>query len=290
MSATSRRQALRRVLSSIDCINTASVYDPISARLAESVGYEVGILPGSIAAAALLGVPDILILSLPELASLARRMTRYSELSLLVDADHGYGNALNVMRTVEELEAAGVAGLTLEDTILPDQYKGAGEGMVATSEMLGKLKAALRARSDPSLVIVGRTNALRSTNLADAVERLKAYSESGVDAVMVVGVKAAAEIEAIGKVIKVPLIVGNVAVNAPAGIVDRKALAAMGVRIAFQGQAPFMASLKATYDTLKHLKDGGSLAALADKVATDDFFNSALRRDTYAAWKKEFMA
>ena len=290
MTVAQRRQALRGVLNSNECVNPASVFDPLSARLAERMGYEMAVLPGSVAAAVTLGVPDIVLMTLPDLTDLVRRITRHTELPLLADADHGYGNALNAMHTVEELEAAGAAGLTLEDTILPDIHKGGVEGMITTAEMVGKLKAALRARSDSSLVIVGRTNALRSSNAAEAVERLKAYADTGVDAVMVVGVKTAAEVEALHKAVRAPIIVGNVAANAPQQLVDRKLLANMGVRVAFQGQAPFLAGLKATFETMKYLHEGGAISGLGDRVATDEFFNGVVRRDAYAGFKKEFMS
>lgn len=286
---TQRRQNLRRVLTSNECVNPASVFDPISARIAERLGYEAAVLPGSVAAAVVLGVPDIVLLTLDDLVGLARRIARYSDISLIADADHGYGNALNTMRTVEELEAAGIAGLTLEDTILPDRFA-EGEGMISVREMSGKLKAATKARVDPSLVIVARTNGLRSSNLADSVERLKAYADTGVDAVMVVGVRTPAEVDAIHQAVKLPLIVGNVANNAPPELVDRKLLAAKGVRLAYQGQAPYMASLKAMEDAMKHLRSGGAIGALSDKVATDAFFNDAVRRDLYAGLKKDFMS
>ena len=109
MLLSERRQRYRRVLAGDSCVYPASVFDAMSARMAESLGYEVGMLAGSIASAAVLGAPDLVVLTLTEFAEQIRRVTRAGSLSLMVDADHGYGNALNVMRTVEELETAGVA-------------------------------------------------------------------------------------------------------------------------------------------------------------------------------------
>ena len=148
----------------------------MSARMAESLGYEVGMLAGSVASAAVLGAPDLVVLTLTEFAEQIRRITRAGSLSLMVDADHGYGNALNVMRTVEELETAGVAALTIEDTLLPAAFGDAGEGLISTPEMLGKLRAAVAARQDPSLVIIGRTSALRHGGTDEAVRRLRRLS------------------------------------------------------------------------------------------------------------------
>ena len=122
MDWTGRRERYRALIEGDGCIHPGSVYDPISARIAEDLGFEVGMLGGSIASMAVLGAPDLIVMTLTEFAGQVYRICRADELPLMVDADHGYGNALNVMRTVEELEAAGVSGLTIEDTQLPPPY------------------------------------------------------------------------------------------------------------------------------------------------------------------------
>src|SRR3978361_1609093 len=122
MSFNKRREALRAILTGSMCIRPGSVYDAISIRIAEDLGFEVGMFGGSGASLAGLGDPDITLITLTEIAEQMRRMSRAAALPVLVDADHGYGNALNVRRTVEELETAGAAGLTIEDTLLPQAY------------------------------------------------------------------------------------------------------------------------------------------------------------------------
>src|ERR687886_2350457 len=122
MNWTERREGFRALLAGNRCVHTGSVYDAISARIAEDLGFEVGIFSGSIGSMAVLGAPDLVVLTLSEFAAQAYRICRAGNLCLLVDADHGYGNALNVKRTVEELETAGVAALTIEDTVLPTPY------------------------------------------------------------------------------------------------------------------------------------------------------------------------
>jgi carboxyvinyl-carboxyphosphonate phosphorylmutase len=119
MAFRKRREALRSILSGSSCIHPGSVYDATSIRIAEDLGFEIGMFGGSVASLAVLGDPDIALITLTELAEQMRRMSRAAALPVLVDADHGYGNALNVRRTVEELETAGAAGLTIEDTLLP---------------------------------------------------------------------------------------------------------------------------------------------------------------------------
>ncbi|HBR46445.1 MAG TPA: oxaloacetate decarboxylase, partial [Afipia sp.] len=137
----------------------------MSARIAEDVGFELGLLGGSAASLTILGDPDLLLITLSELAEQVRRICRAGKIPVLVDADHGYGNALNVRRTVQELEAAGAAGLTIEDTLLPQAYGQARPQVISIEEGVGKMKAALDGRSDLSLVIVGRTGAASITSI-----------------------------------------------------------------------------------------------------------------------------
>src|SRR5579872_2678151 len=122
MTFQRRREQLRAILSGSICIRPGSVYDAISIRIAEDLGFEIGMFGGSVASLAVLGDPDVALITLTELAEQMRRMSRAAALPVLVDADHGYGNALNVRRTIEELETAGAAGLTIEDTLLPPAY------------------------------------------------------------------------------------------------------------------------------------------------------------------------
>ncbi len=144
MNLTARRERFRAVLAGDACVHPASVFDPVSARIAEDLGFEVGMFAGSVASLTVLGAPDLIVLTLTEFADQIHRMSRASALSLMVDADHGYGNALNVKRTVEELEAAGVSCLTIEDTALPIGFgKPGGRQLIAVEEGVGKMKAAL---------------------------------------------------------------------------------------------------------------------------------------------------
>src|SRR5689334_17148168 len=157
MAFRQRREKLRAILTGDRCIHPGSVYDAISIRIAEDLGFELGMFGGSAASLAVLGDPDIALITLTELAEQMRRMSRAAALPVLVDADHGYGNALNVRRAVQELEAAGAAGLTIEDTLLPQAYGETKLKLISREEGVGKVKAALDGRSDSSLVILGRT-------------------------------------------------------------------------------------------------------------------------------------
>src|SRR5437773_7499336 len=161
MNWTERRERFRAILSGNRCVHPGSVYDAISARIAEDLGFEVGMFSGSIGSMSVLGAPDLIVLTLSEFAGQAYRINRAGNLALMVDADHGYGNALNAKRTVEELETAGVAGLSLEDTDLPTPHGTTKPRLTSIAEGVGKMKAALAGRQDPLLCIAGRTSAIQ---------------------------------------------------------------------------------------------------------------------------------
>src|SRR5438132_3172529 len=254
MAFRKRREALRSILSGSRCVRPGSVYDAISIRIAQDLGFEVGMFGGSVASLAVLGDPDIALITLTELAEQMRRMSRAASLPVLVDADHGYGNALNVRRTVQELEAAGVGGLTIEDTLLPQAFGEAKTQLISLDEGIGKMKAALDGRGDPSLVIMARTGAASVTSLEDAILRAKAYEATGVDALFFTGIKTPSELEAIAAATRLPIVLGG----APEQMTALDYLAAQRVRIALQGHAPFAAATQAVYETLKALREGAS--------------------------------
>jgi carboxyvinyl-carboxyphosphonate phosphorylmutase len=280
-----RRQRFRAILEGDACVHPASVHDPVSARIAADLGFETGMFAGSVASLAVLGAPDLIVLTLTEFADQAYRIGRAAELPLMVDADHGYGNALNVMRTVEELETAGVAGLSIEDTLLPRTYGSSEKAeLLSVEEGVGKMKAALKGRHDPRLAIAGRTSAIGITGLEDTIRRAKAYEAAGVDAMFLVGIKTREQLEAIAAEVEIPIILGGV----PATLMDRAYLATKGVRICLQGHQPFQAAVQAIHDTLKALRDGAAPKDLTG-LASGELMNRATRADDYARWTREFL-
>ena len=269
MAFKKRREALRSILSGSACIRPGSVYDAASIRIAEDLGFELGMFGGSVASLAVLGDPDITLITLTELTEQMRRMSRAAALPVLVDADHGYGNALNVRRTVQELETAGAAGLTIEDTLLPQAFGVAEPQFISIEEGIGKMKAAVDARSDPALVIMGRTGtrggAPTAASVDDSVARAKAYEATGVDALFFTGLTTRKEVEAISAVTSLPIVLGN-----PQGELDDSAfLISHRVRIALQGHAPFAAATLAVYETLKALREGQAPKALKGLASAD---------------------
>ncbi|MBS4004413.1 MAG: isocitrate lyase/PEP mutase family protein [Afipia sp.] len=283
-----KREAFRAILSGRDVVRPGSVYDPISARIAEDVGFELGLLGGSAASLTILGDPDLLLITLSELAEQVRRICRAGKIPVLVDADHGYGNALNVRRTVQELEAAGAAGLTIEDTLLPQAYGQAKPQVISIEEGVGKMKAALDGRSDLSLVIVGRTGAASITNIDDTVARARAYEATGVDALFFTGLKTRAELQAIAAATKLPIIMGS----ADGELADMAFLASQRVKVANQGHQPIAAATQAVYETQKALRDGVApkdLKGLPSAELTNRVMRGAdvkIRNDEFLGLKK----
>ena len=252
MAFRTRREKLRSILSGSACVHPGSVYDAISIRIAEDLGFEVGMLGGSVASLAVLGDPDITLITLTEFAEQIRRMSRAATLPVLVDADHGYGNALNVRRTVQELDAAGAAGLTIEDTLLPQTFGEKKTQVISLAEGVGKMKAAVDGRGDPTLVILARTGAASITSLGDAIERARAYEATGVDGLFFTGIRNRAELDAIAQATRLPIVLGG----APEEMNDLGYLSERRVRIALQGHAPVAAATQAVYETLKALREG----------------------------------
>ena len=285
MHWTDRRKRLRAILAGDRCIHPGSVFDPISARIAEDLGFELGMFAGSTASLTVLGAPDLIVLTLSEFAGQAYRINRAGGLPLLVDADHGYGNALNAKRTVEELETAGVAALSIEDTDLPTPFGTAKPRLTAIAEGVGKMKAALAGRQDPLLCIAGRTSAVQVSGLDDAIARGKAYEQVGVDALFFVGVRTRAELDALSAATRIPIILGG---GAPE-LSDRDYLASRRVRIALQGHQPFAAAVMAVHDTLKALREGTPPSKLSG-VADAELMKRVTRDADYARWTKEFLA
>lgn len=280
-----RRERFRTVLSGDACVYPGSVFDPVSARITEDLGFEVAMFAGSIASLAVLGAPDLITLTLSEFAEQAHRICRAASLPLLCDADHGYGNALNVRRTVEELETAGVAALSIEDTALPAPFGSNGKPqLLSVEEGVGKMRAALDARCDPNLVIAGRTGAAAISGTEDAISRAKAYEASGVDAIFMTGIKTRDDLDRIAPEINCPLILGG----AGKELFDRSYLGPHGVRVCLQGHQPFMAAVQAVHDTLAALRAGESPQSLKG-IASDELMQRVTRSEDYARWVKNWL-
>lgn len=285
INAISTRQRFRNILQGTRCVHPASVFDPMSARMADDIGFEVGMFAGSVASLTVLGAPDAILLTLSEFAGQARRICRTSSLPLMCDADHGYGNALNVIRTIEELENASVAGLSIEDTDLPAQF-GSPDNVKLTSieEAAAKIRAAVEARQDCDLVIAGRTSAVSITSAEDAALRLKAYQDAGADALFAVGVKTRGDLKLISDRTELPLIVGGHGQE----LKNPDFLAEHRVRLALQGHQPIAAAVYAIHQTYTALRNGVDPSDL-ENIASLEFMHNVMRNFRYQEVLREYL-
>jgi carboxyvinyl-carboxyphosphonate phosphorylmutase len=282
---TQQACAIREVLTDSICHTPATVFDAVSARIATEVGFRTGILAGSIASHVQLAAPDWIVLTLSELAQCVRTICRASPISLVVDADHGFGNPLNVVRTVEELEHAGAQGITIEDTALPAAFGSHGkEFLISRAEAKAKMRAALHARAKPQTVIVGRTSCLRIEGLEETIYRLQSFEQCGVDALMVIGLQDESQLAAIARATELPLFCGPV----PASL-NAERLAAHRVRWRITGHHAYAIAMQALYQAYAELHKRGSTAdyTLAQASATD--LQRWMRGESFAHMQQAFM-
>lgn len=285
MNSSSARAALHLSLAEDGCGIVASVFDPVSARIAKDLGYRTGILAGSIASLSVLGAPDLVLLTLTELVEQARRICRAEPgFPLIVDADHGYGNALNVRRTVEDLEAAGVAGLTIEDTNLPvtvDQHRSG--GLISIEAGIGKIEAALHARRDDALVIIARTAAASLSDAEDAARRCSAYEKAGADAVFLSGVTCREDVEAVSRKVSCPIILGSL----PS---DMRGLEYTGVRLILAGHNPVRKAIAALYDAMLDEAKAHGIFSEKERVGdADELLRRLTLANLYGNWRRDFL-
>ncbi len=285
MASITASTKLREILAGERSVLMASVYDPISARIAQDLGCKAALMGGSLASMAVLGAPDLIILTLSELAEQVYRCTRASPVPLVVDGDHGYGNALNVMRTVQEIEHAGAAAVSIEDTLLPRAYGSTdAPQLVSIDEGAGKMKAAIAARRDSRFVILGRTSATAISGVDDAIARLRAYEAVGVDALMIPGLRSRDELDRIAAATSLPLVIGGI----PESMCDPVYLASRRGRLWSGGHQTFNVAVKALYDAMKAVH-GGVLAPKVAGAASKDLMDGVTDAASYADWIKRFL-
>ena len=280
------REKFRQVLAKGTCTLAANIFDPLSARIAHMLEYEVCVLSGSVGKVANLGVPDGVLTNMSDVVDHCHRITRIADVSLMVDAEDGFGNAVNVMRTVRELEAVGVSGIEIEDNFVPRKFNVQDAGLITKDEQMGKLRAAVAARTDPTTVIVARSAAFGLCPLDEAVDRLSSYSQSGAEAVMLTGVKSREQIEAAHAATSLPITILNPPIEARN---DSAFLAANGVRLLMLGNPTFAVAVKAIYDSYKHLQDGGAMEALSDSQASRELLLAVNRTNQFIQFQEEYV-
>jgi 2-methylisocitrate lyase-like PEP mutase family enzyme len=261
-----------RDLVAADTVLMPGVYDAITARIAARLGFDIVFISGYSVSAARLGEPDFGFLTESEMADAARSVTRVSNAPVIVDADTGYGNAVNTMRTVSDFQDAGAAGVFLEDQVWPKKCGHfQGKQVIPTAEHAAKIKAAADARGERDLFIVARTDARQPLGLDEAIQRCLAYKEAGADALFVEAPQSVEELEQIARELPPPL-VANMIERGVTPHLSRQELKDLGFQLIVCPLAALYAATKAAVKVLTELKERETTAALYDELTTFDEF------------------
>jgi len=263
--------ALREILAQPGAVVVPGVFNALTARLAEQVGFRVVYATGAGIANSLLGLADVGLLTMKEMLDQVNYIVNAVGVPVIADVDTGYGNALNVYRTVREFEKAGVAAVQIEDQVMPKRCGHfAGKQVVPREEMIGKIKAALDARQD-DLVIIARTDAREPLGLEEAIERAEAYAEAGADVTFVEAPRSREELELIGRRLarRAPQVV-NLMEGGLTPLVELADLERMGFKIVLYANSVLRASLKAVQDILLHLRQRGSTTEVLHRLFTKE--------------------
>jgi 2-methylisocitrate lyase-like PEP mutase family enzyme len=260
---------MRALLKKPGCVIAPGVADALGARLVAMEGFEAVYMTGFGTSLTRLGMPDVGLLTETEMVDNAARIVDASQLPVIADADTGYGNPVNVRRTIRDYERAGVAGVHLEDQQWPKRCGHlSGKRVIPTAEMVAKLKSACDARRDPDFLIIARTDAIAVEGLQAAFDRAQAYREAGAD---VLFVEAPVGVEQVREVSKrfagVPLLY-NMAASGKTPDLPADELGRLGFKLAIFPNWMLLAAIPAMQNLLRELKRAGGIAHMRDKVAT----------------------
>ncbi len=261
-------RTLRQALGRGGCLRAPGVYDGLSALLAEQAGFELGFVSGACIAFARHGRPDMGLVAMSEVAETVAVLRERVSLPLSVDIDTGFGNALNVQRTVRVFERAGASALQMEDQVMPKRCGHmAGKQVISADEMVGKIKAALDARHDADTILIARTDALGVNGFDDALERAERYLEAGADALFIEAPKTLEQMQVISSRFagRIPL-VHNLVEGGGSPVDDAAGLDALGYRIALYPAALLHLFVPQAQALLAHIREHGSTRAFSGLI------------------------
>lgn len=285
MRSTSK---LKAILARRQALPFPGAANAMFARVIEELGFEVCYVTGAGIANMHLGAPDVGLTTLTEVANTVSAIADSVSVPLLVDADTGFGNAVNMVRTVKVLERAGAAGIQIEDQVFPKKCGHfEGKDVVPLDDMVSKIKAAVDTRGDADFQIIARTDARAVHGLEDAIARAQAFVEVGADATFVEAPVSVDEMARIGREIKVPQI-ANIVFGGKTPDPGREALASMGFAGVLYANAALQAALRASYEVLSALKRDGSLANVADRLATFQERQAAVAKPRWDALEARY--
>jgi len=264
-------------------------YDGLSARIAQSVGFPAVAFSGNAVSASLLGLPDIGVMTLTENLAHAGRIARGLRIPMICDADTGYGGIMNVMRTVREFEAAGVAGIHIEDQVTPKRCGLLPQGIpvLDEAEACQKIKAAVYARTDPNFLIIARTDAKSMHGLEDAAKRARAYAHAGADAVLVMGANTPSELRHVADVAQAPLVV-VVQEAGPTTELTNEMLESVGCVFALHAGVARYAAVKALQDAFTALHQDSHTRSVRERMASFEDYNQILGMDDWLQLERQF--
>jgi 2-methylisocitrate lyase-like PEP mutase family enzyme len=284
-TADSKRAALRTNLAGDKLIVAPGVFDMISARIADRLGFTALYMTGYGVTASHLGLPDAGLATATEMLERVARIAGGTATPLIADADTGYGGPLNVQRTVRAYEAAGAAGLQIEDQEFPKKCGHTrGRRVIPIEDMVTKIRVAVDTRRDPDFVIVARTDARTSYGLDEALRRGAAFAEAGADVLFVESPESEAEIETIARQFDLPLII-NMVPGGRTPIVSPPRLEELGYRLAIYPATGFLAAAAALESVYTHLRDGGDTAKLPVPLYSFEAFTRMMGFE--AVWEFE---
>jgi 2,3-dimethylmalate lyase len=269
---------LRELLSSGPPLVAPGAYDALSARLIEQAGFDAVYMTGFGTTASLIGRPDVGLLSGAEMVDNARRIVSAVDVPVIADADTGYGNAINVVRTVQLYEQAGVAGIQLEDQVMPKKCGHmSGKALIGTDEMVGKIRAAVAARTDPDLVIIARTDAVAVRGLDDALTRARAFAAAGADLLFVEAPTSEEDIARVAKELAgVAPLVFNWAEGGRTPPLSLERMAELGFSLVIYPIGTLLAATAGIRSILATLKAEGTPASALDGVPTFEEFTDLI--------------
>jgi 2-methylisocitrate lyase-like PEP mutase family enzyme len=257
-----------------DTVLMPGLYDALTARIAARVGFDVVFISGYSVSATRLGEPDFGFLTQTEMVDAARAVCRVSTAPVIVDADTGYGNAVNVLRTVHDLQDAGASGVFLEDQVWPKKCGHmAGKRVVETAEHASKIRAAVDARGERDLFVVARTDARQPLGLDAAIDRCLAYKEAGADALFVEAPESIEELERVAQALPGPL-VANMVERGVTPHLSRSELRDLGFALIVCPLAALYAAARAVTDVLIELREKETTAGAYERMLTFDEFNA----------------
>jgi methylisocitrate lyase len=284
-SPAERRRALRQGLASGRLLRFPGALNPLSALLIEEVGFEGVYVSGAVLSASL-GLPDIGLTSLGEVAARSREIARVTALPALVDADTGFGGPMSAARTVQVLEDAGVAGCHLEDQVSPKRCGHLeGKTVVPRDEMVAKIRAAVAARRDPGFVVCARTDARAVEGLDAAVERARAYVDAGADLIFPEALTGAAELEAVRRAVAAPIL-ANLTEFGKTDLLDVETLTSIGVNVVIYPVTLLRLAMGAVERGLRTLAAEGTQRSLVGEMQTRARLYELLDYDAYTRFEE----